>query len=56
VRASTALLWFGPPVLLGFGMVALVVFLRRRRRPARQATALEVDTEAGFAAQHSSLP
>jgi cytochrome c-type biogenesis protein CcmH len=56
VRASTALLWFGPPVLLGFGMVALVVFLRRRRRTAHQATALDVDTEAGFAAQHPSLP
>jgi cytochrome c-type biogenesis protein CcmH len=57
LRASTAALWFGPPVLLGLGMVALVVVLRRRQRNAeRNAPDLDVDTEAGVAAPHPSLP
>jgi cytochrome c-type biogenesis protein CcmH len=55
-RASTAALWFGPPVLLGLGMVGLVLFLRRRRRnAARRDADLDVDTEAGVA-PHPSLP
>ena len=31
LRATTALLWFGPVLLLGGGLVALFVVLRRRR-------------------------
>jgi cytochrome c-type biogenesis protein CcmH len=32
VKASTALLWFGPPLLLGAGLLALWLMLRRRNR------------------------
>jgi cytochrome c-type biogenesis protein CcmH len=31
LKASTVLLWFGPVLLMGLGIVALIVTLRRRR-------------------------
>jgi cytochrome c-type biogenesis protein CcmH len=34
VKSTTALLWFGPPVLLGGGLLALWLMLRRRNRLA----------------------
>ena len=36
LKASTALLWFGPFVLLAVAGVALVAILRRRRRAAEE--------------------
>jgi cytochrome c-type biogenesis protein CcmH len=32
VKNTTALLWFGPPVLLGAGLLTLWLVLRRRSR------------------------
>ena len=32
VKGSTALLWFGPPLLLGIGLLTLWLILRRRSR------------------------
>ena len=32
LKTTTALLWFGPPLLLGAGLVTLFVLLRRRNR------------------------
>ena len=54
-RASTAAWWFGPPVLLGLGVVGLVLLRRRRRNLASRDADLDVDTEAGVA-PHRSLP
>ncbi len=34
VKASTYLLWYGPPVMLGLGLIAIVVTMRRRRTAA----------------------
>jgi len=34
VRASTLVLWFGPPLLLGFGILGIALALRRRATPA----------------------
>ncbi len=34
VKNTTALLWFGPPLLLGSGLLALWLILRRRSRMA----------------------
>ena len=37
VKSSTALLWFGPPLLLGVGLLTLWLILRRRSRLAPSA-------------------
>jgi cytochrome c-type biogenesis protein CcmH len=37
LRATTVLLWFGPPLLLGVGGAVLVMVLRRRSRMAPEA-------------------
>ena len=37
VKSSTYLLWFGPIAILGFGLIVLVVTMRRRRLAASVA-------------------
>ncbi|KPF49075.1 hypothetical protein D621_15285 [beta proteobacterium AAP51] len=37
VKSTTALLWFGPPLLLGVGLLTLWLILRRRSRLAPSA-------------------
>ena len=49
VKDTTALLWFGPPVLLGGGMLALWLILRGRSRMA--ASEFELDDEDRAAAE-----
>jgi cytochrome c-type biogenesis protein CcmH len=34
VKASTLVLWFGPPLLLGLGAIGIALALRRRATPA----------------------
>jgi cytochrome c-type biogenesis protein CcmH len=41
VKATTALLWYGPFVLLGFGAAAAVVIVRRRRPDQDPSTLTE---------------
>jgi cytochrome c-type biogenesis protein CcmH len=43
VKPTTALLWFGPPLLLGAGLLTLWLILRRRSRMA--ASAFDPDEE-----------
>ena len=49
VKNTTALLWFGPPVLLGAGLLTLWLILRRRSRLA--GTDFEPDEEDMAAAE-----
>ncbi|MBA4178123.1 MAG: cytochrome c-type biogenesis protein CcmH [Leptothrix sp. (in: Bacteria)] len=45
VKTTTALLWFGPPLLLGAGLLTLWLVLRRRSRlPADQFEPDEADS------------
>jgi cytochrome c-type biogenesis protein CcmH len=48
-KASTALLWFGPAVLMVGGLIALVLVLRRRNRlaPDRFEPDLDDDADGG---------
>ena len=45
LKATTLLLWFGPTLLMIFGLVALIVTLRRRRRNAMADTSLSEEEE-----------
>lgn len=49
VKNTTALLWFGPPLLLGAGLLTLWLLLRRRSRMA--ASEFDPDEEDMAAAQ-----
>ena len=51
VRGTTALLWFGPAVLLVGGVLVLVLVLRRRSRMAAEHFEPDEDDEAGDSAQ-----
>ncbi len=39
MKSSTYLLWYGPAIILGFGILAIFVFYRRRRHGTPDATA-----------------
>lgn len=41
-KATTALLWVGPFLILGGGIVGLLVYVRRRRRQGTQVSAEEL--------------
>lgn len=47
VRATTALLWFGPAALLVTGVVVLLLVLRRRSRLAADAFEPDTDLDTG---------
>jgi len=49
LKASTALLWFGPALLLVGGLLVLVLVLRRRSRMAPEAFEPDQDDEADAA-------
>ena len=52
MKDTTALLWFGPPVLLGGGMLALWLILRgRSRMAASEFELVDEDRAAAEAAQ-----
>jgi len=49
VKPATYLLWFGPFLILLFGVVAVFVFFRRQRAAATLPPALSVEEEARLA-------
>jgi cytochrome c-type biogenesis protein CcmH len=51
LRATTALLWFGPAAMLLGGAVVLVVVLRRRSRLPGEAFERDEDDDDSFAAE-----
>jgi cytochrome c-type biogenesis protein CcmH len=58
LRATTALLWFGPALLLVVGATVLVLVLRRRSRMAADAFEVDADDDDGSAgdAAHGTAP
>ncbi|MBI2316863.1 MAG: cytochrome c-type biogenesis protein CcmH [Betaproteobacteria bacterium] len=56
LKSTTALLWFGPFVLLVAGVAALLLYLRRRRRLVASEAPLTAEERAHIAALLGNAP
>jgi cytochrome c-type biogenesis protein CcmH len=45
MKATTILLWFGPAALLLFGLISLVIYLRRRRVQIEEVSLSQAELE-----------